>query len=141
MNTIAKATIAALALAVSALPVLASAQEPATADAPISANGHLPSRHGWLTTSGPDGQGRYAVSISLADLDAGTARGKAKIVSRIARGAAELCDLTAEGPKIDGYFDRGTRDCRAEARASAMARLGNGARISMLTPIASRVAR
>lgn len=143
MNTIAAATFASITLAVSvlALPAVASAQVPNAGNAPISANGHLLDRHGWLTTLGPDAQGRYTMWINVADLDAGTAAGKARMVARIERGAAVLCDMTADGPQFAGYFDGGARQCRAEARAAALARVGSGQQVSMLTLGAAKLTR
>ena len=148
MNRIAAAVIATITLAVStlALPTLASAQEPnAGAIAAISATGHLPNRLGWLTTLGPDAQGRYTVSINVADIDASSPAGRAAIASRVDRGVDALCDMTADGPQIAGFYDAGARQCRAETRAAALTRLGarvsGGQHVSMLTLGSSSTAR
>ena len=147
----ATAVIATITLAVTtlAVPTLASAQEPKAGpkaeNAVISANGHLPNRLGWLTTLGPDAQGRYTVSINVADIDASSPAGRAAIASRVDRGVDALCDMTADGPQIAGFYDAGARQCRAETRAAALTRLGarvsGGQHVSMLTLGSSSTAR
>ena len=143
MNRIATAAIATITLAVStlALPTLASAQEPKAENAAISATGHLPNRQGWLTTLGPDAQGRYTVSINVADIDASSPAGRAAIASRVDRGVDALCDMTADGPQIAGFYDGGARQCRAETRAAAMTRVNGGQHVSMLTLGTAQISR
>jgi UrcA family protein len=140
MKNVLSATFAAatIAFAVLALPTNASAQERKTAS-DMSANqarvtGHVAKKHGWLTTMGPDAQGRYAVSIDVADLDANSTAGHAKIASRVEWATSILCDMTApEGMQAAAYYDAGTRQCRDDLRASALSRISGGQHASVLT--------
>ena len=121
-----------------ALPVSAWAQDRVTASE-ASANqahvtGHRVNRHGWLKATGPDTQGRYAVSINVADLDATSAAGRARLASRVEWAAATLCDMTAPDElQSAGYYDAGARKCRDDMRAAAMMQLSAGQRLSAVT--------
>ncbi|WP_068071154.1 UrcA family protein [Novosphingobium lentum] len=115
-------TIAAAATALTALPTIASAGEALSHEYSVVGHQH---RQGWLTTAGPDAQGRYSVAIDIADLDATTAAGWSKINSRVSNGAAQLCDISAEQPQIPGYYDGPARACRADTLAQAKAQLAN----------------
>jgi hypothetical protein len=80
--------------------------------------------YGWLTTAGPDAEGRYMAWIKLSDLDPATATGNAAVTARMRRAAVVLCDISAEQPQVPGYFNRGERDCLRNTmdQASAKAR-------------------
>ncbi|WP_295638358.1 UrcA family protein [Novosphingobium sp.] len=137
---------AALALSTLAIPTLASAQDHAIAADGGMIQAHVTAqrakKHGWLTTMGPDAQGRYTVSIDVADLDTNSAAGHAKLASRVEWAASILCDMTgADGTATAGYYDAGTRTCRDETRTTAMARLNGGQHASMLTLGTRTVAR
>ena len=137
MKTIFSATLAAttIAFAAVALPTYASAQERTTASDMSAAHvtAHRIHKQGWLTTMGPDAQGRYAVSIDIADLDANSAGGHATLAKRVEWATAILCDMTApDGAQAAAYYDSGTRQCRDEMRATAMSRVAGGQHASTL---------
>lgn len=128
----------ALAQSAPAMPTLASAQDRTMASDPGAFQAHVTgyraNRHGWLTTMGPDAQGRFAVSINIADLDATSATGQAALASRVEWATAILCDMTAPDElQSVGFYDAGARKCRDEMRASALARLSGGQHASILT--------
>jgi UrcA family protein len=130
--------IAALALSTLVMPTSASAQDHATAADAGVLQAHVTAqrakKHGWLTTMGPDAQGRYAVSIDVADLDPSSTAGHARLASRVEWASAILCDMTAaDGPSIAGFYDAGARACRDETRSTAMSRIVGGQHASALT--------
>lgn len=116
--------LAALALAPLALAgaVTPAAAQPGTA---ISATAHT-QRVGWLTTQGPDDQGRLSAWIDTADIDAATPRGHARLQTRIALAAQVLCEKAVDGPQYPGFYDAGARECRAAALESASTGSGHG---------------
>ena len=129
---------AALALSTLVMPASASAQDHATTADSGVLQAHVTAprakKHGWLTTMGPDAQGRYAVSINVADLDTNSAAGHARLASRVEWASSILCDMTASnGTATAGYYDAGARACRDETRSTAMARLAGGQHASALT--------
>jgi len=79
---------------------------------------------GWLTTSGPDEQGRYTARIEIADLDPATEAGSAAMASRVARAKAVLCEISAEQPQIRGFYNGGERDCWRNTQDQAFAQMG-----------------
>lgn len=112
---IAVLPIAALSISV---PVMA---ESANTLAATTVTG-TPLRHqqGWLTSSGPDAQGRYQVAIDIADVDPASEAGWSVMESRVARGSVVLCDISAEQPQVKGYFNGGERRCWSDAREAGL---------------------
>lgn len=96
------------AVAALAVPSLASAE-----DGSITAFGHA--QGGWLHSTGPDANGRYRVAINIADLDPATDAGWSTMASRVESGAMTLCEISAEGPQIRGYSNKGLRRCLSDA--------------------------
>lgn len=131
-----KFTITAAAAFAFAPLALACTVSPAAAQpgAPISATAHT-QKTGWLTTQGPDADGRITAWIDTADLDTATPRGNARLKTRVALAADVLCDMAADGPQVAGYYDAGARQCRADAQNSAATGTGHG---MTLTASASR---
>lgn len=106
--------LASLLLAQSAAPVASTEGSTITARAPNH-------RHnGWLTSAGPDAQGRYTVWINIADLDASQAAGERAMTARLERATAVLCDISAEQPQIPGFYNRGQRQCWSGTREQAL---------------------
>lgn len=112
----------------------AAAQPNAPVAASISATAHT-QKVGWLTTQGPDAQGRLTAWIETADIDSATPRGQARLQTRIALAAEVLCEKAADGPELAGYYDAGARQCRADVQSSAASGSGHG---MTLTASASR---
>ena len=137
--TIATAvTTGALALSALAIPTLASAQDRTMASDSAAGQTHViahrAEKHGWLTTMGPDSEGHYAVSINIADLDATSDAGHARLAKRVQWATSILCDMTApDGVQSVGFYDAGARKCRDEVRATAMSRLSGAQHAATLT--------
>lgn len=93
-----------------------------TADNPLTVRSPI-SRHGWLTTSGPDSDGRYTIVVSIADLSPATDPGQRAMTARIRRATAVLCDISAEQPQIPGFYNPGLRNCMKSTEAQASAQL------------------
>lgn len=117
-----------------------SAETPITARAPTS-------RHGWLTTTGPDADGHYTVLVSIADLDPATPAGQATMASRVRRASAVLCDISGEQPQVPGFYNRGQRECMSSTQSQASDQLarvrdaaGRGSAVSVLGFTSGRVA-
>lgn len=96
-----------------AAPSLVAARDGVSAEPAIVAIG----RHAVLAR--PDAQGRYAMSVSVADLDTSTPAGRSALAARVERAALTLCEAAAEGPSIDGFYNRGQRDCWQSVRDQA----------------------
>lgn len=97
--------------------------EDATSDNEITALGRLPGNAGWLSTMGPDQDGRYAVRIDIADLDPVTESGWARMRLRVHTGTARLCDKTGALPLAGGRYNTAQRKCWQETRSQALTQM------------------
>ena len=136
LRTIALALTAAIALPTmaAAQATMDSGQERATLHATITA----PSSHGWLTSAGPDAQGRYAVRVSIADLNPASPQGWAAMQSRAERAAIALCDMAGDPADMKGFHNAGARQCRQDTTSAALGQM-QGARAAAAngTPVAT----
>lgn len=74
-------------------------------------------------TYGPDQNGYYSLRIEVADLDLSTPEGQRVMERRVGLGAAELCDATAGGGELPGYYNASKRGCISDAKADVRAQL------------------
>lgn len=105
--------------AVLLLPSVLSAEEP-TSDNQITALGRQGNHPGWLSTEGPDHDGRYTMRIDIADLDPATAAGWAQMRSRVHIGTGQLCNKAGALPLVGGRYNAEQRACWEETRSQAL---------------------
>ena len=110
----------ALSAALLAVPSLATADQMSTAPATVIAPRQGSS---WLSTAGPDAAGRYSVRVSIADLNPATAQGWAAMQRRAQRAALALCDATADGADMKGFYNAGERQCQQASTAAALGQM------------------
>lgn len=120
MTVISLIASALLAQSAVATPPQATTE---TYNSTITATARTRRSYGWLTTSGPDAQQHYVAWIKVSDLDPATSAGAAAMTARLRRAAAVLCDMTADGADIQGYYNPGQRACLREAQDQASAQM------------------
>lgn len=76
-----------------------------------------------IHTYGPDQNGHYTLRIDVADLDLSTPDGQRVMERRVGLGAAELCDATAGGGELPGFYNASKRGCISDTEAAARAQL------------------
>ena len=108
-----------------AAPSFAAAKDGASDEPAIVAIG----RHGALVS--PGAQGRYSVSVNVADLDTTTAPGRSAAFARVQRAALTLCETSAEGPSFAGFYNRGQRDCWKSAQDQAKDQMAYQTRVAL----------
>lgn len=72
-----------------------------------------------VRTFGPDRDNRYTLEVVVSDLNLATAKGTNAMRSRVRLGAAILCEVSAEGPQIAGYYDGAARRCASDTMVAA----------------------
>lgn len=112
-----KLVVLGAALAATALAAATGATAQPTAGNSVSVVARSPSEA--IRTYGPDRANRYTLVVASADLDLATSAGLDALRSRVGRGTAMLCDQTADGPQLAGFYDGGARECVATTLSAA----------------------
>jgi UrcA family protein len=109
--------IAGALLSQAALPAASAGSETVAGNQTITASARI-HRNGWLTTSATDGQ--YQAWVNIADLDLTTGGGMSAMNSRVRKATSALCEMSADGPQVRGFYNPGARECwrKAEDQAS-----------------------